>query len=122
MGDAAEEGPATKYYDETRMRGCREALEATVLAWPGVAPKDMMGCKVYFRGRKFFAFLVTDGIVMGGKLSEGDRATLAKRPGAKPFEMAGKASSNWVLIPLRSPADLRPLLPYVRRSYEASGP
>jgi len=109
-----------KFYDDTRMRPLREALEATVLAWPGVARKEMMGCLVYFRGKRFFAFLVTGGLVIT-KLPDADRAALVKRRGAKPFAMSGRKSSKWVQLPVAKPADLKPLLPYVRKSYDASG-
>jgi len=112
-------GKTLKFYDDTSMGGIRERLEADVLAWPGVAAKEMMGCLVYFRGKKFFAFLVTGGLVIT-KLPDGERAALTKWPGAKPFEMSGRTSSKWVQLPLKTPADLRPLLPYVRKSYEAS--
>jgi len=108
-----------KFYDDGKMKTVREALEATVLAWPGVARKEMMGCLVYFRGKKFFAFLVTGGLVIT-KLPDADRAALAKRPGAKPFEMSGRTSSTWVQLPVAKPADVKPLLPHVRTSYDAS--
>ena len=107
-----------KYYDEVKMRPIREALEAEVLTWPDVGPKEMMGCLVYFRGRSFFAFLVTHGLVLT-KLADPDRTTLSRRPGAKPFDMAGRTSSKWIQLPVRTPKDLAPLLPYVRKSYEA---
>jgi hypothetical protein len=110
-----------KFYRDATMRASREALEATVLAWPGVARKEMMGCLVYFRGKRFFAFLVTGGLVIT-KLPGADRAVLAKRRGAKPFAMSGRMSSKWVQLPLAKPADLKPLLPYVKKSYKASGP
>jgi len=110
-----------KFYRDATMRASREALEATVLAWPGVARKEMMGCLVYFRGKRFFAFLVTGGLVIT-KLPDADRAALAKRRGAKPFAMSGRTSSKWVQLPVAKPADLKPLLPYVKKSYEASGP
>lgn len=110
-----------KYYDENRMRGVRTALEADVLEWPGVASKEMMGCLCYFRGKKFFAFLITDGIVLT-KLAKDDRSKLSGRPGAKPFEMSGRTASTWIQLPLKTSKDLRPILPYVRKSFEAASP
>ena len=110
---------ALKFYDDAKMKKIREALEAAVLTWPGVARKGMMGCLVYFRSKKFFAFLVTGGLVIT-KLPDADRAALAKRPGAKPFEMSGRTATKWVQLPVAAPADVRPLLPHVRASYEAS--
>jgi len=108
-----------KFYDDAKMRKAREAFEAEVLAWPGVARKGMMGCLVYFRGKKFFAFLVTGGLVIT-KLPEADRAAVGKRPGAKPFEMSGRTAGKWVQLPVSKPADVKALLPHVRTSYEAS--
>ena len=110
-----------KFYSDAKMRTFRKALEGDVLAWPGVARKEMMGCLVYFRGKRFFAFLVTGGLVIT-KLPDADRAALAKRRGAKPFVMSGRTSSKWVQLPVAKPADLQPLLPYLRTSYDATGP
>ena len=106
-----------KFYDEAKMAPVRKALEASVLNWPGVAPKEMMGCLVYSRGTKFFAFLVTHGLVIT-KLSEEDREALAE-DGGKPFTMAGRTTAKWVQLPVKTAEDLRPLLPHVRASYEA---
>src|SRR3972149_7544652 len=83
-----------KFDRDAKMRTFRKAFEGDVLAWPGVAPKEMMGCLVYFRGKRFFAFLVTGGLVIT-KLGDADRATLARRPGAMPFAMSGRAASKW---------------------------
>ena len=52
-----------KYYDEDKMREIRDALEKEIMRWPGVTAKQMMGCLCYFRGKKFFTFLVTKAIV-----------------------------------------------------------
>lgn len=110
--------PDLKFYRDEAMRPVREAFEAEVLAWPGASRKAMMGCLVYFRGASFFAFLVTDGLVLT-KLGDADRATLFERPGAKPFEMSGRTTSKWVQLPARAPKDLAPIFPYVRKSYDA---
>jgi len=108
-----------KYYDEQRMRDVRGRLESDILEWPGVTSKEMMGCLCYFRGKKFFAFLVTNGIVIT-KLAKENRAALSERVGSRPFEMAGKTASSSVQLPLKGPEDLDPLMPYVRKSYEAA--
>ncbi len=78
-----------------------------------------MGCLCYFRGKRFFAFLVTNGIVIT-KLSEEDRTELSKRPNTEPFKMAGKTAKSWIRIALTHPNDLRPILPHVRKSYLAA--
>ncbi len=108
-----------KFYDEAQMKPIREMFEKNVMGRPGVERKEMMGCLCYFRGRKFFAFLVTKGIVVT-KLSQDERATLPERLEPRPFEMSGRTSRTWVRVTVRKPEDLQPLLPYVRKSYEAS--
>ncbi len=108
-----------KFYKERETGPIREMLEKEVIQWPGVTVRPMMGCLCYFRGKRFFAFLVTNGIVIT-KLSEEDRAELSKRPNTEPFKMAGKTAKSWVRIDLKHPSDLRPILPYVRKSYLAA--
>ena len=108
-----------KYYDEERMRRVRATLESDILNWPGVASKEMMGCLCYFRGKRFFAFLITGGVVVT-KLAMEDRAALSQTAKSKPFEMAGRTASSWVQCALKGPADLRPLMPYIRKSYDAA--
>jgi hypothetical protein len=101
------------------MRDVRKTLEAEVLTWPEVESREMMGCLCYFRGKRFFAFLITNGLVIT-KLGKDDRSKLAARPGSKPFEMSGRTASTWIQLPLKKPGDLLPILPYIRRSYEAA--
>jgi hypothetical protein len=108
-----------KYFDETQMTGIREALDAEVMKWPGVSSKGRMGCLCYFRGRKFFAVLVTQGIAVT-RLTAEDRATLSKMKGTKPFEIGGRVSSHWSQQPLKNAQELQRLLPYIRKSYEAA--
>jgi hypothetical protein len=109
-----------KYYSEARMGPVRKALEKAVLPWPGVEAREMMGCLVYFRGRRFFAFLVNGGLVLT-KLDRAHREALASRGNTKAFSMAGRTASTWIQAAVAKPADVRPLLPYTRRSYEACG-
>lgn len=109
-----------KFYDDAKMRPLREAFEREVLIWPNVSRKEMMGCLVYFRGRRMFAFLVNDGMVIM-KLNREDAAAVAKRPGAKPFEMSGRTSSRMIQLSVKKTADLPGLLPYVRKGYDAAG-
>lgn len=108
-----------KYYDEDKMREIREALEKEIMRWPRVTAKQMMGCLCYFRGRKFFAFLVTKGIVIT-KLSQNGRATLLEQMHGKAFEMAGRTAKTWIRVPLKKREDLQLILPFVKKSYEAA--
>ena len=106
-----------KYYNEDKMKDTRIALEEEVLKWPRVSTKEMMGCLSYFYGSKFFAFLVTKGIVIT-KLSEEDRNSLSKRVKVEPFEMSGRTVKTWVRVTLTKPEDLKAIIPFVKKSYE----
>ncbi len=108
-----------KYYDDEKMKEVRKRLEANILKWPGVKSKEMMGCLCYFRGKKFFAFLITHAIVIT-KLTEADRSKLSEREGSKPFAMAGRTASSWIQLPLKEPEDLHPILHFIEKSYEAA--
>ena len=119
--ESHESDVSMKYYDEEQMGRIRKALEDEILQWSDVTPKEMMGCLCYFRGRKFFAFLVTRGIVIT-KLPEDARAKLLKQVGGEAFEMAGKKVKTWVRVPLKKREDIRQILSFVKKSYEvASG-
>ena len=108
-----------KYYDEDKMREVREAFEKEVMRWPGVTAKQMMGCLCYFRGKKFFAFLVTKAIVLT-KLSENDRMTLLEQMHGKAFEMAGRTAKTWIRVPLKTRQGVRMILPFVKKSYKSA--
>ena len=108
-----------KFYDEDKMVKVRETLEKEVLRWPKVTTKEMMGCLCYFRGKKFFAFLVTKGIVIT-KLTENRRAALLEKIGGEAFEMAGRKVKTWIRVPLKAPREVRAVLPFVKESYKAA--
>jgi len=108
-----------KFYDEETMQEIRKELEGKILQWQGVKPKEMMGCLTYFCGKKFFAFLVTNGIVLT-KLSEDHRLTLSKNMGGEPFEMASKTVKTWIKVPLKKPKDVKLVLPFVKKSYDGA--
>ena len=78
-----------KFYDEEKMAEVRGALELEIMRWPGVSSKPMMGCLCYFYGRRFFAFLVTGGIVL-----QKDRAKLTGSVRGEPFKMSERASKS----------------------------
>ncbi len=107
-----------KYYDEKQMSQIRKALEDEIMKWPNVTSKEMMGCLCYFRGKKFFAWLVTNGIVLT-KLSEDDRTKVRVQVETEPFEMGGKPTKQ-VKVILRKPEDLQPIRTYIRKSYDAA--
>ena len=105
-----------KYFDEKKMEPVRRDFEKSVMKWPGVVSRPMMGCLCYLYNRKFIGILVTDGIIIM-KLAEEDQARLKREFGGKPFEMAGKTGRMWV-TPLRSTADVRKVMPFVKKRYE----
>jgi hypothetical protein len=108
-----------KYYDEKQTAEIRKKLEEEILQGPGATTKKMFGSPTFFRGQPFFAFLVTKGIVIT-KLSEADRATLAKHADAKPFEMTGaKVPKSWIKVSLEKPEDIQKILPFVKKRYAA---
>lgn len=108
-----------KLYDEEKTGNIRKELEQEVLQWPGVAAKPMMGCLCYFHGRKFFAFLVTKAVVIT-KLAEEDRVVVSKELAGTPFEGYRKSVKAWIRVPLKGPRDVKSVLPFVRKSYEAT--
>jgi hypothetical protein len=108
-----------KLYHEERMDPIKEAFEADVLLFPDVNPHKMMGCPCYMAGNKMFATIVDDAIVIT-KLEEEDRARLEAEHGAGPFTHGTKIMSKWSKVPVEREEDLRDLLPYVKRSYEAA--
>ncbi|MGQ0797678.1 MAG: hypothetical protein ACT4OI_07440 [Methanobacteriota archaeon] len=106
-----------KFYDETQAEWFRRALEKDVLKWPGGRTKRMMGCLCYFHKNSFFAFLVTDGIVIT-KLREEDRPTLSPLAERDPPQLGGKAlPKTWVKVPMSRAEDVKSVMPFVRRSY-----
>ncbi len=106
-----------KFFDETQGEWFRLALEKDVLKWPGVTARPMMGCLCYFYKNSFFAFLVTDGIVIT-KLSEKDRPALSPLAEAGPSQLGGKAlPKTWVKVRLSKAGDVRSVRPFVRSSY-----
>ncbi len=107
-----------KYYDEEQMTEIRKALEKEIMQWPDVKSKEMMGCLCYFRGKKFLAWLVTNGIILP-KLTEDDRRKLQSEFETAPFKMGARATKLRTVI-LRKPEDLLPIRTYIKESYNAA--
>jgi hypothetical protein len=108
-----------KYYDTEKMREIRDELEKEILQWPGVSSREMMGCLCYLHGKNMLAFLVTDGIVIS-KLSEEDEAALSKSNRRVPFKM-GTKSIRKPIWELKTQANLRTILLFLKKSYQATG-
>ena len=108
-----------KYFDTEKMGQIRSELEKEILEWPGVSSREMMGCLCYLHGKNMLAFLVTDGIVIS-KLSEQDEKDLSKLSRKISFKMGGKSMRKPVWE-LKTLTNLRTILPFVKKSYEATG-
>ena len=93
-------------------------MEDEIMKWPNVASREMMGCLCYFRGKKFFAWLVTNGIVLP-KLTADDRRKLQEQFETQPFEMGSRTTKLRKVI-LQRPADLQPIRTYIKKSYDAA--
>ena len=60
------------------------------------------------------------GAIVLTKLSEEDRKKVPAQTSTKTFEMSGRTAKTWIRVELQKPGDLKPILPYVRKSYEAT--
>jgi hypothetical protein len=108
-----------KYYDTEKMREIRDELEKEILKWPGVSSREMMGCLCYLHGKNMLAFLVTDAIVIS-KLSEQEEADLSKLSRRVSFKM-GTKSIRKPVWELKTRENLRTILPFLKKSYQATG-
>jgi hypothetical protein len=109
-----------RYYDPATMGPVRDGLEARVKDWPGVHAGVMFGCPCFDADGKLFAFVATHGVVLT-QLEWADRAELAKLFRAGPFAPEpGRAATKWSHVPAMKPEDLEPLVPWIRKSYEAA--
>src|SRR5437667_10552108 len=108
-----------KYFDTEKMGQIRDELENEILQWPGVLSREMMGCLCYLHEKNMIAFLVTDGIVIS-KLSEQEQADLSKLSKTVSFKMGAKAFRKPVWE-LRTRDNLRTILPFLKKSYQAAG-
>jgi hypothetical protein len=109
-----------RYYDEASMGNVRIDLERRVSGWPGVRPGQMFGCPCFYADDRMFMFVATGGVVLS-QLDEGDRDRVAEEFRAGPFAPTpGRAATKWSHVPVSRPEDLDPLMPWIRRSYEAA--
>ena len=108
-----------KYFDTEKMGPIRNELEKEILKWPGVSSRETMGCLCFLHGKNMLAFLVTDGIVIS-KLSEQEEKDLSKLSKMTSFKMAGKTLRKPVWE-LKTRNNLRTILPFLKKSYEATG-
>ncbi len=108
-----------KYFDEEKMGEIRKELEKEILQWPGVSCREMMGCLCYLHGKNMIAFLVTHGIVIS-RLSEQEQKDLSKLSKSILFKMGSKSIKKPVWE-LKSRDNLRTILPFLKKTYQATG-
>lgn len=73
-------------------------VEAAIRDLPNVTTRKMFGAEAYFHGRRMFAFLREDLVVL--KLPESQREELLEAKAARPFLVNENAGfGRWVEIP-----------------------
>src|SRR5947199_8464284 len=108
-----------KNFNTEEMVQILHELEKEILQGPAVSSREMMGCFCYLNGKSMIAFLVTDWIVIS-KLSEEEQKDLSKLSRQMSFKMGGKTFRKPVWQ-LRTRDNLRTILPFLKKSYEAAG-
>ncbi len=106
-------------YCTERVQRLREALEPTLLGWDGVTVQPLYGCPAYQVEGYLFAFLVDGGIVLA-HLPQAERENLSRRYEVSEFQAGERIIPHWLLVRVEQPRMLHQLLPFVRRSYEAT--
>jgi len=93
-------------------------VQAALRDLPNVSTRRMFGAEAFFHGRRMFAFLREDLVVL--KLPPGEREELLEAQAARPFLVnAGAGFGKWVEVPgSRVPADRLALL--VQSAYNAA--
>ncbi len=106
-------------YCSDRVEAVRRLLEPVVLQWEGVATQPLYGCPAYQVDGYLFTFLVDEGIVLA-HLTQAERDRLEEQWEAAEFQAGERAIPHWLLVRLERPELVHQLLPFVRRSYEAT--
>ena len=109
----------TEYYDEKGMADIRHALEKTIMPWPGVTKKMMFGCPSYRANGNVFAVILTNGVGIP-RLTEVDKGSVAGKFPSGPFLAGGRVIRKWIVVRVRKPEDLEPLVPWIERSYQSA--
>lgn len=107
------------YYIEDDARALRQAFEKTVLLWPQVTTRRMLGCPAYSADGRLFAFLVTDGVVIT-QLRHKDIETLAQDNQTEPFKAGERVIERWTKVFITDPAAIGRIMSFVRKSYQAA--
>jgi hypothetical protein len=108
-----------KLYHEELSGPLRETFEREVLAWPDVTQKKMFGCPAYRAAGTLFAFLIDDAVVLT-QVPEDERAEVAERLDARPFQPGAHAITCWLAVPFDESRSVRRLLDDVRNAYQVA--
>jgi len=93
-------------------------VQAAIRDLPNVTTRKMFGAEAYFHGRRMFAFLREDLVVL--KLPENQREELLEAKAARPFLVNENAGfGRWVEIPGDGEAAER-VVELVQSAYEAA--
>ncbi|HMU61702.1 MAG TPA: TfoX/Sxy family protein [Gemmatimonadales bacterium] len=93
-------------------------VQAAIADLPNVTTRKMFGAEAYFHGRRMFAFLREDLVVL--KLPESQREELLEAKAARPFLVNENAGfGRWVEIPGTGEAAERAVL-LVQSAYAAA--
>jgi TfoX/Sxy family transcriptional regulator of competence genes len=98
--------------------GAYRLVQAAIRDLPNVTTRKMFGAEAFFHGRRMFAFLREDLVVL--KLPESQREELLEAKAARPFLVNENAGfGRWVEIPGSGEAAERLLL-LVQSAYSAA--
>lgn len=93
-------------------------LQSAIRGLPNVSSRRMFGAEAFFNGRRMFAFLRGDLVVL--KLPEAERRELIETKAGRPFLVDERASfGRWVEVPVDGDAAERALL-LVQSAYAAA--
>ena len=101
------------------MKDLRKAFERHVLRWAKVKGVQWSGCPAYQADGKIFTLLINDGVIVA-KLSGAEQDELMRLENVAIFEAGDKSVRNWIRFSLNNKKDLRQIMPFVKRNYQAA--
>lgn len=94
----------------------QQELDALLLPWNGVSPRNMFGAMVYLVKGKMFAFVCDTRVIV--KVPKEDKVEAEARMRATPFIHGHTGRfGDWMELPLRGMQEVGGALPLIRNSY-----
>ena len=95
----------------------QQELDALLLPWDDVSPRNMFGAMVYLVKGKMFAFVYDNRVIV--KVPKENKAAAESQMRASPF-IHGHAGhfGDWMALPLRGAREVGKALPWIRTSYD----